>query len=155
MSTDERRPRRQGAKCYRVCIRCETRRQIPWHLRLADDHQDDTYICKFCKPKLDGPRYRDFDPAQYGRGWHLQHRYGITATDYDRMLAEQDGRCRICRKLPVKNRLHVDHDRACCPGPRSCGKCIRGLLCVSCNSKLEWWLNFQAEIAAYLPAAPR
>lgn len=148
-----RRPRRQGAKCYRTCVRCQQRRQIPWHLRLADDHQDGVYVCKFCKPKVPHDRYVDFDPKLYTRNWNLQRRYGLTADAYDELLASQDGRCKICRKLPRKNRLHVDHDRACCPGPTSCGKCVRGLLCVSCNSKLEWWLAFQAEIDAYLKGA--
>jgi hypothetical protein len=29
---------------------------------------------------------------------------------------------------------HVDHDHTCCPGKKSCGKCIRGFLCRACNS---------------------
>lgn len=119
-------------------------------MRNLPDHQPDVYVCKFCKPRTIGPRYVDFDPSEYSRDWNLQRRYNITARDYDRMLAEQGGRCRICRKPPVKNRLHVDHDRSCCAGQTSCGRCVRGLLCVSCNSKLEWWLVYEAEISAYL-----
>ena len=112
------------------------------------------YVCKLCKPTKTGPRYVDFDQSEYIRDWNLQRRYNITARDYDQMFAEQHGRCRICKKQPTERRLHVDHDRSCCPGPTSCGKCVRGLLCVSCNSKLEWWLTFQAEIAAYVLATP-
>lgn len=41
-------------------------------------------------------------------------------------------------RLPGQRRrgalLTVDHDHACCPGDRSCGRCVRGFLCVYCNS---------------------
>jgi hypothetical protein len=55
--------------------------------------------------------------------------YGITPEGYDSMLAEQDGRCAICRTLePGRNFFVVDHDH-------DTGK-VRGLLCVKCNSGL-------------------
>ena len=155
MSATERRPKRQGAKCFRICTACKARRQIPWHLRLEADHQDDTYVCKFCKPRKNGPRYVDFDMVAYRRNFNLMRRYNITVEQYDQMLADQGGVCAICKKPPLKNRLHVDHDHACCDRVGSCGKCIRGLLCSSCNSKTEWWQTYAAEVAAYLERARR
>ena len=40
------------------------------------------------------------------RAENLKQRYGITLVDYDRMLEEQDCKCKICGS---KDRLVVDH----------------------------------------------
>lgn len=43
--------------------------------------------------------------------------------------------CDICGSSPEK--LAIDHDHACCPeSSQSCGNCIRGVLCLKCNSIL-------------------
>lgn len=62
-------------------------------------------------------------------------RHGLTQAAYDALLAEQSAACRICRstKPGGNGGWHVDHDHACCPGQGSCGRCVRGLLCSSCN----------------------
>lgn len=64
--------------------------------------------------------------------------YKLTPDDYDVLLARQGGGCAICGAAPSdKERLHVDHDHACCPArKRSCGRCVRGLLCNACNHML-------------------
>ena len=64
---------------------------------------------------------------------HLWKRYRLTLDDYERMLAEQGGRCAICKSAPDGRVLSVDHDHACCPGGKSCGECVRSLLCNRCN----------------------
>lgn len=56
----------------------------------------------------------------------------MTEADYERMFAEQEGRCAICR-LPQRDhkhwqRLHIDHDHVT-------GR-VRGLLCTHCNTAL-------------------
>lgn len=71
---------------------------------------------------------------------NLMGKYKLTIEKYDALLAAQGGRCAICLtdvpRDPRTDRLHVDHDHACCPGKTSCGKCIRGLLCHACNTAL-------------------
>jgi hypothetical protein len=68
----------------------------------------------------------------------LKHRYGVTVEWYDKKLAEQGGGCAICDLRPSGKNLSVDHDHSCCPGRKSCGKCLRGLLCQRCNAVLGY-----------------
>jgi hypothetical protein len=63
--------------------------------------------------------------------------FGITPEQYDTILDEQGGVCRLCERPPGESRkLAIDHDHECCEGKRSCGDCIRGLLCGNCNTAL-------------------
>lgn len=65
---------------------------------------------------------------------HRLHYYGITAAQYDAMLERQGGGCAICgEQCTSGRRLAIDHDHTCCPGDKTCGKCVRGLLCGPCN----------------------
>lgn len=64
----------------------------------------------------------------------IHKKYKLTKQLYLDMLEQQGGVCAICKNPPKKNWLAVDHDHNCCPGINSCGKCVRGLLCSSCNS---------------------
>lgn len=57
--------------------------------------------------------------------------YGLQPGDYARMLADQDSRCAMCRRLTRRRRLAVDHDH-------NTGK-VRGLLCYVCNKSLGQW----------------
>lgn len=78
---------------------------------------------------------------------YLRERYHLTPEQFEEILDSQNGVCAICKKHPEEGkRLVIDHDHACCPEKgKSCGECIRGLLCSDCNSRLghvenETWL---------------
>jgi len=94
---------------------------------------------------------RRADPETYAKyRAKLLERYNLTQGRYDEMLSSQGGVCAICKSLRDNRPLHIDHDHACCPGSRSCGQCVRGLLCVVCNTTLGYMENHEASINAYL-----
>jgi hypothetical protein len=104
------------------------------------------------KSRLNRPREQGTFSA---RDWRAKHpekaklasrraalsRYKLTEELFQDMLVAQDYRCVICLKVFDSSRKytapHIDHDHACCPeASKSCGKCIRGLLCGVCNQFL-------------------
>lgn len=89
------------------------------------------------KVRSNSQRYYRNDPERY-RGHMLKTKYNITLEQANRLLAVQGGGCAICKvdKCPSGRNFSVDHARSCCAGTNSCGKCVRGLLCRSCNSML-------------------
>lgn len=60
--------------------------------------------------------------------------YHLTDEQMYVLWMAQEGCCAICR-VPLST-WNIDHDHACCPGVGSCGRCVRGLLCFGCNSRL-------------------
>ncbi|HSO95713.1 MAG TPA: endonuclease VII domain-containing protein [Acidimicrobiia bacterium] len=65
--------------------------------------------------------------APIDRDARLRRVFGLSAEDYEVMLAHQEGRCALCKRLPSKGRsLHVDHNHKT--------GVVRGLLCFRCNA---------------------
>jgi len=104
-----------------------------YHRQWHQEHKDELY--KQVK------EWRDANPEECRR-LHIERRfrnYGVTQEWYDKTLAAQGGGCAICGSTDPKNPCNtfaIDHDHSCCPQGYSCGKCIRGLLCFPCNSRL-------------------
>lgn len=72
--------------------------------------------------------------------YDMKRNYNLTPHEYDTILTAQGTKCMVCQldvsHVGGRNGWNVDHDHGCCPGVRTCGKCIRGLLCGFCNRGL-------------------
>lgn len=82
------------------------------------------------------------DRKEYARNWALKKKYNISLSDFNTMLTEQQGKCKICNKSmeqPTSTRgqdlnvVAVDH----------CHKNgnVRGLLCNACNKGIGLLLD--------------
>lgn len=69
-----------------------------------------------CSPHYTAARRHHVEPKQY----------------IDLILAAK-GTCSVCGKHPAPNAWVVDRDHSCCGGGVSCGKCVRGVICSTCN----------------------
>ena len=68
----------------------------------------------------------------------LMRKYKLTPKDLERMWEDQGGECGLKCGDPLELKgVHVDHDHECCPGRKSCGQCVRMLLCRKCNVALS------------------
>ena len=68
--------------------------------------------------------------AKMQKRTQIMIKYGLSKDIYDEM--SKNG-CMVCGSF---ENLSVDHDHSCCEYKRdgkTCGKCIRGILCASCN----------------------
>lgn len=74
-------------------------------------------------------KWRKANPEKY-RDTFLKYKYGISLDDYNQMLKEQNGKCKICHiDQTLTNRLlQVDHNHKT--------KKVRGLVCCKCNQTI-------------------
>jgi hypothetical protein len=73
--------------------------------------------------------------------FRLKWTYNISEDAYNWLAFSQDYVCYLCEESDCRTNkegltynLSVDHDHRCCSGNKSCGSCVRHLLCVKCNT---------------------
>ena len=89
--------------------------------------------------KADPERYAKKQKRDKERGPNRRAaKYGLPVEVMDALLAA-GCYAPMCDEKRIKF-LHIDHDHSCCPGQTSCGKCVRGAMCIPHNvllGKLE------------------
>ena len=155
-----------------ACKQCAKKRAADWYRsnRERANAASRARVARLREVDADGVRliqrersrsWRERNPEKVranGRRRTLK-RYGLTPEAFDAMLAEQGGRCAVCRTAEPggTGTWHVDHDHACCAEEaRSCGHCVRGLLCGRCNTALAMVdddLDHLAALALYVRRA--
>lgn len=66
-------------------------------------------------------------------------KYHLTAIQLQALLLVD--RCAVCSDPLHDGNRAIDHDHSCCPGAKSCGECIRGVLCMKCNAGIGYFDN--------------
>lgn len=150
------------------CTKCGLEKTLDEFHRSAKGKHQRLPRCKICvntansswakanrsKVTASGKAWRTANPGRataISRAWQLRHpeqskqirwkgQYGI---DFPTLWDAQGGKCASCSK-PMRREgkevdsVCVDHDRSCCPGKKSCGKCVRGLIHRNCNLVLGY-----------------
>ena len=112
------------------------------------NRKSETGICSQCgKTKLHWNESKEFWVCPQSRRSTRITMMGLTDRQYRTLLSANNGKCHLCSALFTDdNTPQIDHDHSCCPKGRStCGECIRGLLCRTCNlglGHLEKFLAF-------------
>jgi hypothetical protein len=98
------------------------------------------------------------DPAARRKWWlaYKLARYNLTQEGFDLLLKAQSCACAMCRTPFLDGQpIFIDHDHTCCQGEKSsCGNCVRGLLCLSCNTALGHIERKYEMARAYLDSPP-
>lgn len=123
---------------YQKTYRQRLKENNPQKLREIMDKENNARKAKFAE-----------NPELY-RWQGIYKKYKLTKQMYLDLLEQQNGVCAICSLPPKRNWLAVDHDHSCCPSIKTCGNCIRGLLCGSCNSFLGRVNDDANSLIAYL-----
>jgi len=119
------------------CGKCETKQDVSNFHKSSRNKTGYQAWCKTCSKEWSNtPKRKQQHRERYHANkdkhyydYFYKRTYGITSDQYNKMLEDQNGVCKICfTGCLTKRRLAVDHCHVT-------GK-VRGLLCVKCNSVL-------------------
>jgi hypothetical protein len=130
----------QCHECWRISLfarRAAERLRHPERRKFTDEHRQKISSAKMgLKRGTRGPLKKRVHVPRNTFENNLR-KYKLSVQDFATTWLRADGKCENpgCRRaLDLDNGTWaIDHDHSCCPSTRTCGKCIRGLLCPQCN----------------------
>ena len=145
---------RENGEQVKICKVCGEEKLLTEFSKNGSSLDGHMVICKKCRSEKRKSEYLD-SPSKHcerqrisrknnpdaHRGYDMKKRFGLTPEMFEEIFNAQDRKCAACggtdSGMP-SGAWHIDHDHNCCPqkNVKTCGKCIRGILCRSCNLTL-------------------
>jgi hypothetical protein len=141
----------------KICRECKKEKSVLLFKKAPDYADGRVPVCNECRNVgrrlwdneryANDPEYRERCIANSNKRYHsnpepmkILHRktkYNITTEEFLEKLNNQNHKCGACETdTPgVKGKTWcIDHDHSCCDDKKkTCGKCVRGILCHQCN----------------------
>ena len=119
----------------KICCSCKIEKAFDEFDRQKSSKDGLQRVCVDCKKVYNRVYQKNNAEAIAVKArWYL---YKLTDEQYNQLLLDQNNSCKTCKiefdSTLNSTRPNIDHDHECCEGKRSCGKCVRGILCGSCN----------------------
>lgn len=113
------------------CWRCKRELSLEQYQKDSSRPDGLSHCCRSCSSQ----RQREYHKKNPHKKFEykLRQQFRMSVDEYERRLQEQGNACASCQG-PFIREPHVDHNHDCCPGSRSCGRCVRGILCHWCNT---------------------
>lgn len=142
----------------KTCVRCNTEKDLDDFPVRKQGKQGRGTHCWPCHRERDAeysrnwrknnPERRAAIQAAYNQGptklgQNRKWRFGLSPESVEALLEAQGGVCGLCRREFSGGETFVDHDHACCPGrtQKTCGQCVRAILCRRCNQGLGYFFD--------------
>ena len=116
----------------KICNICKIKKEV------SEFYIQNGYVYAECKSCFNArcmkrKPHRKESTKKNQRNYYLKKNFGIDLEEYNKIFAEQKGKCRICGKhqTELKRALAVDHDHET--------EIVRGLLCGRCNLGLGYF----------------
>lgn len=119
----------------KVCTKCEQAKDKKEFSARKARKVGKASWCKLClnrwRKQHKANNIEKYKQYEFARG--LKRNYNLTVDQYNKMLADQNGVCAICKTdgTQFKRGFHVDHDK-------HTGH-VRGILCTRCNPGIGYF----------------